>query len=180
MKNIITAAILSLVVSAASAANLPEKAATPTAPKVEAPSQWYVGVNAGGNVRSDQNVQNTPGIVGAVVGYNLDKQSALELTLNQAFPKGASEKQTSAFGNWLVSPFEVFGFKPYLLAGIGTETKDVKNGLEGTKAIYNVGGGVKYEIFKAWDLDVRYRYINTLNNTLRDNNTATVGVNYKF
>ena len=181
MKNIITAAILSMAVTSASAASLPEKNATPTKPTIEAPSNWYVGVNAGGNVRSDQNVQNTPGNVGGVVGYKINPGFALEATLDQAFKKGNEQKETRGIVNGVLStPFDFFGFKPYVLAGIGSKTDDVKNGLQGTKAVYNVGGGVKYELSKSWEVDARYRYINTLNNTLRDNNTVTLGLNYKF
>ena len=181
MKNIITAAVLSMAVTSASAASLPEKKATPTAPAVEAPSNWYVGVNAGGNVRSNQNVQNTPGIVGGVVGYNFDKHFALEATLDQAFKKGNDEKETRGMVNGVASPFSYFGFKPYLLAGIGTQTADVKDGINATtKTVYNVGGGVKYELSKSWEIDTRYRYVNTLNNTNRDANIVTMGVNYKF
>ena len=180
MKNILTAAVLCMAVSAASAANLPEKKATPTAPVIEAPSSWYVGVNAGGNVRSNQNVQNTPGNVGGVVGYNFNKNFALEATLDQAFEKGRDEKQTRGFVNGLVSPFEVLGFKPYLLAGVGTQTKDIRDGIQGSKTAYNVGGGVKYELNKSWEIDTRYRYVNTVNNTNRDANIVTIGLNYKF
>ena len=180
MKNIITAAILCMAVTSASAASLPEKKATPAAPALEVPSSWYVGVNAGGNVRSNQNVQNTPGNVGGVVGYNINKNFAIEATLDQAFKKGNDGKETRGMVNGVASPFSYFGFKPYLLAGIGSQTADVKDGLSGTKTVYNVGGGVKYELSKSWEIDTRYRYVNTLNNTQRDNNIVTVGVNYKF
>ena len=137
MKNIITAAILCMAVTSASAASLPEKKATPAAP-------------------------------------------ALEATLDQAFKKGNDEKETRGMVNGIASPFSYFGFKPYLLAGIGSQTADVKDGLSGTKTVYNVGGGVKYELSKSWEIDTRYRYVNTLNNTQRDNNIVTLGVNYKF
>ncbi|CAB5221616.1 COG3637 Opacity protein and related surface antigens [uncultured Caudovirales phage] len=181
MKNIITAAALILTASVASAANLPEKKATPTAPVFEAPSNWYVGVNAGGNVRSDQNVQNTPGVVGAVVGYKMMPKLALEATLDQAFPKNGTQSQTRGTINYVYSPFDsVYGFSPYVLAGVGTQTHDIRDGRNGAKAIYNVGGGVKYAITKEWDADLRYRYINTWNNTNRDTNIVSIGLNYKF
>lgn len=180
MKNIITAAILAMAVTSATAASLPEKKATPAAPVLEVPSSWYVGVNAGGNVRSNQNVQNTPGTVGGVVGYNFDKHYAIEASLDQAFKKGNDGKETRGMVNVIASPFSYFGFKPYILGGIGAQTADVKDGINATKTVYNVGGGVKYEISKSWEIDTRYRYVNTLNNTNRDSNIVTAGVNYKF
>lgn len=181
MKNIITASALILFASVASAANLPEKKVAPTPPVIEAPASWYVGVNAGGNVRSDQNVQNTPASVGGVVGYNFHPRVALEATLDQVFPKNGANAQTRGMVNTVLSPFhEVFGFTPYVLAGIGGQTSDIRDGRNASKAVYNVGGGVKYAITKNWDADLRYRYVNTLNNTNRDTNVVSFGVNYKF
>jgi opacity protein-like surface antigen len=183
MKNVITAVALILVSSVASAANLPEKKVTPTAPipAVTAPESWYVGVNAGGNVRSNQNVQNTPGTAGFVVGYKVNQHFAYEATLDQAFKKNDTQEQTRGMINGIVSPFgSVYGFTPYALGGIGTQTNDIRDGRNAAKVVYNVGGGVKYAISTNWEADARYRYVNTLNNTNRDANIFTLSLNYKF
>jgi opacity protein-like surface antigen len=185
MKNILTAITLIFAGSTAYAASLPEKSipAAPTKPLIEAPASWYVGANAGGNVRSNQNVQYTPGNIGGVVGYNFNKNFALEVTLDQAFKKGHYNQNTRAIVNGVVSsPYGVLNFTPYILAGVGTQTKDIYGGASGLHSIYNVGGGVKYEVNNKWDIDARYRYVNTFSDSKYDSDAHifTVGTNFKF
>ena len=183
MKNILTAITLIFAGSTASAASLPEKSipAAPTKPFIEAPASWYVGVNAGGNVRSNQNVQYTPGNIGGVVGYNFSKNFAIEVTLDQAFKKGRYNQETGAIVNGVVaSPYGYLNFTPYVLAGVGTQTKDVYSGINGLEKIYNVGGGIKYDLNPNWDVDARYRYVNTFNDSGYDAHIFTLGTNYKF
>jgi hypothetical protein len=104
MKNIIAAAILVLSVSTAFAGDLSNKKATPTPPArpaVEAPASWYVGVNAGGNVKMDQNVQNTPAIVGGVVGYKINPMFAVEATVDHEFKKNGVSAQRGHSANMI-------------------------------------------------------------------------------
>jgi opacity protein-like surface antigen len=184
MKNIITAAALILVASAASAASLPEKKTAPAVPSpaVTMPESWYVGVNAGGNVRSDQKIQDTPRTFGGVVGYNFQKNIAIEGTLDYAFPMHKNPTSTRVMVNGVYSPFqEVYGFTPYALAGVGVQTHDVRDGVDAAKAVYGFGGGVKYAISKNIDVDTRYRYISTIKTKDGfDTNILSLGVNYKF
>jgi opacity protein-like surface antigen len=183
MKNILTAITMIFFATVASAASLPEKSipTPPAKPFIEAPASWYVGANAGGNVRSNQNVQYTPGNIGGVVGYNFSKNFALEVTLDYAFKKGEYAQETRAVVNGVVtSPYGYLNFTPYVLAGVGTKTKDVYSGIKGLEKIYNVGGGVKYDVNTNWDVDVRYRYVNTFNDSGYDAHIFTLGTNYKF
>ena len=186
MKNFIAALSLVLVASTASAANLPEKKKAPlppTRPVVEAPAKWYVGVNAGGALKSDVNLQNTPGSLGGVAGYNLTKHFAIETTIDQAFKNGGIPSQTRVMVNGVVSPFGSFyGFKPYVLAGAGAQNHEITTDKSGYKSVYNLGGGVKYEISKSWEADARYRHVSAFSDStrLRDSNVFTLGLNYKF
>jgi opacity protein-like surface antigen len=186
MKNLITAVALILTASAASAANLPEKKATPTAPAITAPESWYVGVNAGGAINKlDRNVTDNPVTFGGVVGYKWNPMFATEVTVDEQLKKGDQKAQTRVVANGVVSPFgAVFGFTPYALAGVGAQNHDfINNGVkDGTKAIYNVGGGVKYAIAKNWEADARYRWVNTFSDgtKIKDNSVVTLGLNYKF
>lgn len=185
MKNIITAAVLVLVASVANAANLPEKKATPTPPAraVEAPSGWYVGVNAGGNVSRNYSIADTPTTVGGVVGYNFNSMFAAEADIDYMQKKNNVPTQTRVTLNGIVSPFgSFFGFKPYVLAGAGVQKHDmrVSNLQDGNKSIYQVGGGVKYAINKDWEVDGRYRRVNNFDNNLKNNDIFTLGLNYKF
>jgi opacity protein-like surface antigen len=183
MKNIITAAVLVLAASVANAANLPEKKATPTAPAVTAPSSWYVGVNAGGNVSMNHSIADTPTTVGGVVGYKFNSMFAAEADVDYMQKKNGIPTQTRVTLNGVVSPFgSFFGFTPYALAGAGVQKHDVRvNNLEdGNKTIYQIGGGVKYAVTKDWEVDGRYRRVNNFDNTLKNSDIFTLGVNYKF
>jgi opacity protein-like surface antigen len=184
MKKYIAAALLVLTASVASAANLPEKKATPTAPAVTAPESWYVGVNAGGAVKLDRTVTDNPATVGGVVGYHWNPMFATEITVDEQFKKANQKAQTRVVANGVVTPFApVFGFTPYALAGVGVQNHDFRDGVrDNNKAIYNVGGGVKYAIQKNWEADVRYRYTNIWSDgtKIHDNSIVTLGLNYKF
>ena len=186
MKNLIAVLSLVLFASTATAANLPDKRKTPvppTRPVVEAPSKWYVGVNAGGALKSDVNLQNTPATVGGVVGYNYTKYFAVESTIDQAFKNNGIPSQTRVMLNGVVSPFGSFyGFKPYVLAGAGAQNHEVTTDRTGYKAVYNLGGGLKYDLGKNWEADARYRHVSAFSDTtrLRDSNVFTIGLNYKF
>jgi opacity protein-like surface antigen len=182
MNKLVTAVLALLATAvAANAANLPEKKATPVAPVIEAPASWYVGVNGGANYHTGDSISTVPGVAGFVVGYNFNKQVAVEGTYDYYFKNDGRKDNQRGAVNVLYSPFEVFGFKPYALAGVGAEARDtaiVKNG--DARAIYNVGGGVKYAFTKSWDADVRYRYVSDWAGKDRDSNVVTFGVNYKF
>lgn len=185
MKNYIAAVALVLSASVASAANLPEKKATPKAPAaVTAPDSWYVGVNAGGAVKLDRNVTDNPATMGGVVGYKWTPMFATEVTVDEQFKKGSQAAQTRVVANGVISPFgAIYGFTPYALAGAGVQNHDFRDGVrDGNKTIYNVGGGVKYAIAKNWEADARYRYTNTWSDgtKIRDNNAVSLGINYKF
>lgn len=185
MNKLVTAVLaLSAMVATASAANLPDKKKAPEAPKapaIEAPASWYVGVNGGGNYHRGDAMADIPGVAGFVVGRNINKQFAVEGAYDYYFKKDGSKDNQRGTVNAIVTPFDVFGFRPYALAGIGAEARNpgvVKD--RDARAIYNVGGGVKYDIAKNWETDLRYRYVNDWANKDRAANVVTFGLNYKF
>ena len=186
MKNFIAAALLALTASSAIAGDLPNKKATPTPPArpaVEAPESWYVGVNAGGNVNVNRSIGDNPANFGGVVGYKINPTFAVEATIDEQLKKNKDKAQTRVATNVVVSPFgAVYGFTPYALAGVGVQNHDfINNGVKnGNKAIYNVGGGVKYAIAKNWEADARYRYVARWSDGSKDSNIVSIGLNYKF
>ena len=188
MKKTIVALALALSTVTAAAtdtSSLPSRS-NPTAPvggSLVEPKMW-VGVNVGGAV-SDGINRDAPWTVGVVGGYNVVRLGPLGLgvegTYDYYFKKdGVKDNQRGAL-NVVYSPVELFGFKPYALAGVGAEARNtgiVKNG--DARAIYNVGGGVKYAINKDWETDLRYRYVSDWAGKDRDANVVTFGLNYKF
>jgi opacity protein-like surface antigen len=184
MKNLIAAAALILSAATASAGDLPSKKTAPVAPAIEAPTSWYVGLDAGQAVKLNRNVADNPSTFGGVVGYKWNNMFATEVTVDEQLKKGNQKAQTRVVANGVVSPFGAFyGFTPYALAGVGVQNHDFRDGVkDNNKTIYNVGGGVKYSINKNWEADARYRWVNTWSDgsAIKDNSVVTLGVNYKF
>ena len=191
MKKLITA-LFALVagVSVAAAADLPSKKAAP-APAVSDAfniNGWYAGGYVGGNVNkidSNMTYDTTAKVVGGVVGYEWNKYFRTEATFDyntKAAPTTTKTGQT-VFGNAVVGYPVGFGVTPYLLAGVGYGfgSWDKVVGSNADRTLYNVGGGIRYDLTKAFELDGRYRYINSLSDSKFTNNQiVTLGVNYKF
>ena len=185
MNKLVTAVLALLATAvAANAANLPEKKATPAAPAPVAaayPDAWYFGVNGGVNYQRNDALRDQPGVTGFVVGKNINKQFAVEGSYDYYFKNNGHKDNQRGTVNVLYTPIELFGFRPYALAGVGAEARNtaiVKNG--DARAIYNVGGGVKYTITTNIDADVRYKYVKDWAGKDRDSNVVTFGINYKF
>ena len=177
-------------VSAAVAADLPSKGAA-AAPAVSTSafnlSGWYAGGYVGGNFDDTvkYNYDTTAKVFGGVVGYEWNKFVRTEATFDyntKATPTTSKTGQT-LFGNAIVQYPVGFGLTPYALAGVGygwgSWDKVGENSMD--RVLYNVGGGVRYDLTKAFELDGRYRYINAVQGAKFDNNhVMTLGVNYKF
>ena len=189
MKKLITAMFaLAAGVSVAMAADLPSKKAAP-APAVSDAfnlSGWYAGGFVGGNYNKLSGItyDNTSKVFGGVVGYEWNPMIRTEATFDyntKATPTTTKTGET-VFANAVVS-YPVFGFSPYVLGGVGYGwngwAKPNETGSD--RVLYNVGGGVRYEFAKNWEIDARYRYIDAIQGTkFTNNNVTTLGVNYKF
>jgi opacity protein-like surface antigen len=191
MKKLITA-LFALVagVSVAAAADLPSKSAA-AAPAVSTGafnlSGWYAGGFVGGNFDDTNKFKydNTPKVIGGVVGYEWNKYFRTEATIDystKAKPTTTKAGET-VFGNAVVG-YPVFGVTPYLVAGVGYgfgSWDKVGKNWDTDRALYNVGGGVRYDLTKNFEVDGRYRYIDSINGVKFNNNhVVTLGANYKF
>ena len=191
MKKLITAFVALLAgVSVAAATDLPSRKAAP-APAVSTsvvnPMGFYVGGFVGGNfVNYDSYSWNsTPIFVGGLFGYEWNKFLRTEVTFDystKAAPTTTKAGQT-LFGNAVVQYPIGFGITPYFLGGVGYGWGSWDNVGENSmdRVLYNVGGGVRYDLTKSFEIDGRYRYINAAQGPKFDNNhVVTLGVNYKF
>lgn len=191
MKKLFTA-MFALVagLSVACAADLPSKSAA-AAPAVSTSafglSGWYAGGFVGGNFDDTNKFKydNTPKVFGGLVGYEWGKYVRTEATIDyntKAAPTTTKTGET-VFGNAVVS-YPALGVTPYLLAGVGYgfgSWDKVGKSWDTDRALYNVGGGVRYDITKSFEVDGRYRFVNAVNGPKFDNNhVVTLGVNYKF
>lgn len=175
MKNTIIAFVLasSTVTAVASDTTSIPSRSTPLAPLArEAPTaNFWVGLNTGGNVADGINV-NTPWAVGAVAGYNVLGVGPVVLGVEGTYDykKGNTH---DVVGNVIASvPFGKI--TPYVLVGAGYRWDNLKN-----EKIWNVGGGLKYAVYRNIEVDARYRRVEDWDRASHDDR-ATLGVNFKF
>ena len=174
------------------AADLPSK----TAPAVPAAATsafglggFYVGGNVGTNYAkfADYTWNTSPYTIGAVGGYEWNRYFRTEAT----FDYTSKEKPTTtksgelAFVNAVVQYPVGFGVTPYAFAGTGYGFNAWGKGksavVDDAKALYNVGAGARYELSKSFELDGRYRYVQSYEGVkYKNNNIFSVGANYKF
>jgi hypothetical protein len=182
------------MLGSALAADLPSKAA-PVAPAATAEtnafgniSGLYVGGNIGTNFNSFKhyNWNTSPYTVGAVVGYEWNRFLRTEATFDYTSKERPTTTHSGqmAFANAVVQYPVGYGVTPYILAGTGFGWNAWGNGhasvVDDAKALYNLGGGVRYNITKNFELDGRYRYVQSYDNAFKNNNIVTLGANYKF
>ena len=170
-------AIASMSTSVALATDIPSKrnpvAPAPTFTK----TNFYVGGNVGGNVNDARGYS-----AGAVAGWNVNPFLAVEGTYDVSRPQSKVNDKRD-YGNTVmlnvVPQYKVPGsdFTVYALGGVGYRW----NTLSPNYSVYNVGGGVKYEIAKNIELDARYRRIDSIEKSYRGaDDRVTIGINYRF
>ena len=183
-KTIVAALAILASTAVASATDLPSKTKAPTAPTAAADtSQFYVGGNIGGNLNNDARVYSG----GAVAGWNALPFLAVEGT----YDLGRADKKVLNGYNYTntvvlnaVPQYKIPGtnFTIYALGGVGYRWNNVSTLVD--HSVYNLGGGIKYEFVKNFEIDARYRRIDALESKFRNSGTsenrATVGVNFKF
>ena len=183
-KTIFTALALLASTSVALATDLPSKTTSPAAP-APAFTQFYTGVNFGGNVDKARVYTG-----GAVAGWNILPILAVEGTYDLGRPEntipysGGNRNYTSTAAVNVVPQFKIPGtdITAYALGGVGYRWNFTTFVTD--HSVYNVGGGLKYEFAKNIELDTRYRRIDAIESKYRVGFTAedrlTFGVLYKF
>ena len=174
-KTLTTAAIaLASMATVSFGADLPGRTApaAPAAAVVATPS-FFVGARVGS--LSDQidswNGRVTGGLTG---GYEVNDFVRVEGNYDYSHSDQVSNRNHIVTGN-VIGQYKIgFGLVPYALAGVGYRWNDLKD-----EAVWNVGGGVRYDIARNIEADLRYRYIADFDR-VRENNVVTLGVNYKF
>jgi opacity protein-like surface antigen len=180
-KTILTTLALLASVTVASAADLPSKTKAPASP-LPTFTQFYVGGSIGGDLQKAIVYSG-----GAVAGWNALPFLAVEGTYDVSRPQAKVGKKfdyenTVALN--VVPQYKVpaTDLTAYALGGVGYRFNSVSTVPD--HAVYNLGGGAKYEFAKNLELDARYTRINDVKKkyekTSPAEDRATVGVNYKF
>jgi opacity protein-like surface antigen len=160
--------------SVASAADLPRRTVPvpPTPAFVQNHSGFFGGV-AGGWVTGDEVVGS------ATVGYRFNEFLRLEGNFTNRF--GSNNGQSVTVDGSIGVP--VGRVTPYVFGGVGYGFNSFGKPDGDAAALWSAGGGVRFALTPQWELDGRYRHtrhFSSHDGVRLDNNTVTVGVNYKF
>ena len=181
-KTIVTALAI-LASTAAVAADLPSKTAAPATPaSIPTFAQYYIGASVGGDLQKALVYSG-----GIVAGYNAAPYLAVESTYDFSRPQqkvGGKFNYENTVAINVVPQYKVplAEVTAYAFGGLGYRW-DTAKAVE-SHAIYNLGGGLKYEFAKNFELDGRYTRIDDVkpkyHKTSPTEDRGTVGVNYKF
>jgi opacity protein-like surface antigen len=179
MKNTITTIFALALSTSAYATDVPSGKAAPKAPTpVFVSADNYVGVNVGANVTDGVNKQ-APTAFGVLAGRKVLGFGPMGFTAEAAYDytKGNTNMVS---GNALVS-YTVGPFSPYALGGVGYRWVDSKlpASLSKDQAVWSAGGGVKFAVTTAIELDARYRRVENFDYKGAEDRVS-LGVNYRF
>lgn len=126
----------------------------------------YVAGNLGTKVDGPRE-----GTVGLAVGADLNKN----LRVEGAYEYSVDSKSHNLYGHVMPqTTIPTTGITPYVLVGLGVDLESLDS-----KPLYVLGAGVRTELTKALDLDLRFRRIDSVDNNDR-REVVTAGVALKF
>lgn len=139
----------------------------------------YVGGSLGwGGAHLDDRAQwsNTLSL-----GYEINKYLAVEAAVDYNYKNSNAHLDAgqTAFVN-MIAGYPVGRLQPYVLAGTGAGFNGSGDHHKNTEALWNVGGGVAYNVTRNWQIDARYRHIDAWQGNRHAEQAFSLGVNYKF
>ena len=115
------------------------------------------------------------GAGGSVVGVALGMEPNKNLRVEAAYQYDVDNKKNNLFAHVLPQyAIPNTGLTPYLLVGVGADLESLDS-----RPLYVVGGGLRVEMTKTVDFDMRYRRIDNTDNTDK-REVVTGGVSVKF
>lgn len=173
MKTLIATVVAVVFAGSAYATDLPRRTtpAAPVVPNAVYQSQpFFVGVHVGArdtiNTKEDA-VFN----LNIRAGFEFSPFARIEASYDYGNDNNMFYRTATVNG---IAQYRFGPVVPYILAGGGYRWTDFKN-----EPVYNVGGGVRYEFTRDFEIDARYRYV-TDRDRVRDESIFTLGLNYKF
>jgi opacity protein-like surface antigen len=170
---------LMAMTTAAFAADLPSRSEpkAPAAVVSKSSTPFFVGVS-GGSTTTDSTLDwskiNNLGVRG---GYEFNSFIRTELTYDythKAVTVSGQERPTHLVATNAIAQYKFGPVTPYALGGFGYRFNKLKD-----EAVFNVGGGVRYDVAKNFEADLRYRYVADFDRA-REDNILAAGFNYKF
>lgn len=137
----------------------------------------YIGasVDAGGEKPQESRVWGNS----LTLGYELNRNVAVEAVASYNYSDSKHDAGQTGFVNLVVGQ-PIGRFTPYVLAGAGVGVNGAGNHDKNPDALWNVGGGIAYNVTRNWQLDARYRYVDGFRDDRTYEHAVSLGVNYKF
>ena len=111
----------------------------------------------------------------SVVGVALGMEPNKNLRVEAAYQYDVDNKKNNLFAHVLPQyAIPNTGLTPYVLVGVGADLESLDS-----RPLYVLGGGLRVEMTKTVDFDVRYRRIDNTDNTDK-HEVVTGGVSVKF
>jgi opacity protein-like surface antigen len=111
----------------------------------------------------------------SVVGVALGMEPNKNLRVEAAYQYDVDDKKNNLFAHVLPQyAIPNTGLTPYVLVGVGADLESLDS-----RPLYVLGGGLRVEMTKTVDFDVRYRRIDNTDNTDK-REVVTGGVSVKF
>jgi len=111
----------------------------------------------------------------SVVGVALGMEPNKNLRVEAAYQYDVDNKKNNLFAHVLPQyAIPNTGLTPYVLVGVGADLESLDS-----RPLYVLGGGLRVEMTKTIDFDVRYRRIDNTDNTDK-REVVTGGVSVKF
>ena len=177
MNKYLLSTVAFVAATAVNAADLPSKTAPlpPTIPTTEASTQYFAGLHIGSNATTTQDLWYGS-VRGAVRGgWEFSEYARVEANYDYTWSELSAARSHTVTTN-LIGQYKIgyLPVTPYVLAGVGYRWSGIKD-----EAVYNVGGGVRYDVTSNIEVDGRYRYVSDKDRK-RDSNVVSIGANYKF
>lgn len=156
-------------------------APAPTPVPTIQPARQMSGLYVGGTVgwagpEVDKRVLWSNGIR---FGYQANRFVALEAAVDYQYGNSYRAAGQSLFGNVLIGA-PIGRFNPYVVAGLGAGFNGLGNQNNSNASLWNAGVGLRYDINQSWQIDGRYRYVDSWQTNSNFEQSFSVGVNYRF
>jgi opacity protein-like surface antigen len=79
-----------------------------------------------------------------------------------------------------IAGYPIRSVTPYVLAGTGWGFNGAGDKHKNTQTLWNVGGGMMVNLNRNWQLDARYRYVESWDGNRAAENLVGMGLNYRF
>jgi opacity protein-like surface antigen len=166
-----------LVSTAAVAADIPARTSPlpPTVTRVQQSQPFFVGIHVGVATpyNGDRLFETDNVRTNLRGGFEFSPYSRVEGNYEYNWNDNSNLRSHTVTTN-LIGQYRFGSVVPYILVGGGYRWSNFKN-----EPVYNVGGGVRYELTTIFEVDARYRYV-TDRNQIRDENVFTLGLNFRF